>query len=166
MGSAVLSHRQIWPWLLCKSDQTAAWPELEYASRSAFSGDRLCSRHSWPFVEYDSHNVDEQGNAKIRLVLTNQGIGPARIETLELWWNGQPVSSMRALLEACCETTKVEGVLSVGNAAPNILRAGEHEDFFAVSPGPGNVDLFKKLNAEQAKIVRESAIAPSSTSAG
>ena len=92
--------------------------------RMAEANTRMVEANSWPFVEYDSHNVDEQGNAKIRLVLTNQGIGPARIETLELWWNGKPVSSLRALLEACCETTKVEGVLSVGNAAPNILRAG------------------------------------------
>jgi hypothetical protein len=49
--------------------------------RMAEANARMVEANSWPFVEYDSHNVDEQGNAKIRLVLTNQGIGPARIET-------------------------------------------------------------------------------------
>lgn len=120
--------------------------------RMAEANTRMVEANSWPFVEYDSHNVDEQGNAKIRLVLTNQGIGPARIETLELWWNGKPLSSPWALLEGCCETTKPEGILSVGNSAPNILRAGDHEDFFAWSPSPGKLDFFEKLNVERAKI--------------
>jgi hypothetical protein len=120
--------------------------------RMAEANTRMVEANSWPFVEFDSHNVDEHGNAKIRLVLTNQGIGPARIESFELWWNGQPVSSPRALLEACCEPIKEAGILSIGNTAPNILRAGDHEDFFAVLPGPGNVEFFKKLDAERAKI--------------
>lgn len=120
--------------------------------RMAEANTRMVEANSWPFVEYDSHNVDERGNAKIRLVLTNQGVGPARIETFELWWDGKPVSSPLALLEACCGTTKPEGTLSFGNTAPNILRAGEHEDFFAVSPNPGKFEFFDKLNAERAKI--------------
>jgi hypothetical protein len=36
--------------------------------------------------------------------------------------------------------------------APNILRAGDHEDFFAWSPSPGKLDLFERLNVERAKI--------------
>jgi hypothetical protein len=120
--------------------------------RMAEANARMVEANSWPFVEFDSHNVDEHGNGKIRLVLTNQGVGPARIETLELWWNGKPISSPWALLEACCDTTRPEGIMSIGNAAPNILRAGEHEDFFAWSPGPGTSDFFEKLNVERAKI--------------
>jgi hypothetical protein len=120
--------------------------------RMAEANTRMVEANSWPFVEYDSHNVDEQGHAKIRLVLTNQGIGPARIETLELWWNGKPLSSVRALLDTCCETATVDGVLFLGNTAPNILRAGDHEDFFALSPNPGKFDLFEKLNVERTKI--------------
>jgi hypothetical protein len=120
--------------------------------RMAEANTRMVEANSWPFVEYDSHNVDEQGHAKIRFVLTNQGIGPARIETVELWWNGKPMPSPWALLNACCAPTKPEGVFSFGNAAPNILRPGEHEEFFGFAPSPGKVDLFEQLNTERAKV--------------
>jgi hypothetical protein len=102
--------------------------------------------------------VDEQGKGDVRLVLTNDGIGPARIETFELWWDGKPMSSAGALLQACCLTTPVETqeakttVTSIGIAAPRILRAGEHADFFTMPSAPGNTELWSKLNVERSKI--------------
>src|SRR4051794_39094352 len=66
---------------------------------------RMVQASSWPFVEFSTHNVDERGSPNVRLVLTNEGIGPARIETFELWWKGQPMASSEALLNACCATT-------------------------------------------------------------
>jgi hypothetical protein len=126
--------------------------------RMADANTRMVDASSWPFVQFDSHNVDEKGKADIRLVLTNDGIGPARIETFELWWNGKPISSAGALIRACCLTTPVEteeaktATMGFGIAAPRILRAGEHEDFFEMPVGPGNAELSSKLNAERLKI--------------
>jgi hypothetical protein len=127
--------------------------------RMADANARMVDASSWPFVEFDSHhNVDEHGAGEVRLVLTNDGIGPARIETFELWWDGKPMSSARDLIRACCMTTPVETkeanttVMSFGIAAPQILRAGAHEDFFSMAIGPGNRELGSKLNAERLKI--------------
>jgi hypothetical protein len=94
----------------------------------------------------------------VRLVPTNEGIGPARIETFELWWDGKPMSSAVALIQACCLTTPVETkeakalTLFTGPAAPRILRAGEHVDFYSMPSGPENTELWSKLNAEVLKI--------------
>ena len=120
--------------------------------RMAEANARMVEANSWPFVEFDTHDLDEQGNAKIRLVLTNQGVGPARIETFELWWKGTPMASPWELLRACCEGATGADTIFTGESAPNILRAGEHKDFFAMSPGSGSSDLFKKLNAERHNI--------------
>jgi hypothetical protein len=68
--------------------------------RMADANTRMVAANSWPFVEFDTHDLDEQGNAKSRLVLTNQGVGPARIETFELWWRGKPMASPWGLLKA------------------------------------------------------------------
>jgi hypothetical protein len=120
--------------------------------------DRLVTANSWPFVQFATHNLDEHDSPMVRLVLTNEGIGPARIETFELWWNGQPMSSPKALMDACCLTSPVEraqqqaSTMFVGAAAPNILRAGEHVDFFGVAGNQHNADLFDKLNVERDKI--------------
>jgi hypothetical protein len=126
--------------------------------RMADANTRMVDANSWPYVQFDSHNVDEHGNPDVRLVLTNDGIGPARIETFELWWNGKPMSSWQALIRACCLTTPVESqeanttVMSIGITAPQILRAGEHVDFFTMRGSPKNTELFSKLNVERDKI--------------
>ena len=61
--------------------------------RMADANERMVQASSWPFVEFSTHNVDERGSPNVRLVLTNEGIGPARIETFELWRKGQPMAS-------------------------------------------------------------------------
>jgi hypothetical protein len=129
--------------------------------RMADANARMVEANSWPFVEYDSHDIDEHGNGEIRLVLTNAGVGPARIQTFELWFNGKPMSSLWALLEACCETSPAQPRnwkqfatthATIGITAPNILRAGDHENFFTMLPDPGNADLVSKFDAQREKI--------------
>jgi hypothetical protein len=126
--------------------------------RMADANARMVEANSWPFVEFGTHNVDEHGNASVRLVLTNEGVGPARIETFELWWNGQPMASPGALLAACCVTSPAAHaqfqatVLSVGLAAPRLLRAGDHVDVLSVPENPQNRDLFSTFNVERDKL--------------
>jgi hypothetical protein len=126
--------------------------------RMADANTRMVEANSWPFVQFDTHNVDEHGNANVRLVLTNEGIGPARIETFELWWDGKPMSSPAVLMRSCCLTTPTESaqaktaIISVGVASPRILRAGEHVDFYAMSENSGNAALWSTLNTEREKI--------------
>jgi hypothetical protein len=126
--------------------------------RMADANTRMVDANSWPFVQFETHNVDEQGNADVRLVLINDGIGPARIETFELWWDGKPMAWGGALLQACCLTTPVESeeakttTTSIGIAAPRILRAGEHVDFFTMPRAPGSTELWSKFNVERSKI--------------
>jgi hypothetical protein len=126
--------------------------------RMADANARMVEANSWPFIEFETHNADEHGDADVRLVLVNEGVGPARIETFELWWNGKPMSSRGKLMQACCSTTPAESeqlktaVTSVGLASPRILRAGEHVDFFEMPRSTGNSDVWAKFNIERGKI--------------
>jgi hypothetical protein len=126
--------------------------------RMADANARMVEANSWPFLQFGTHNLDEHGNADVRLVLTNNGIGPARLETFELWWNGQPMSSPAELIKACCSTTEAEQAqahtepFSMGLAAPSILRAGDHTDFLALPATLRNKDLWSKFEVERDKI--------------
>jgi hypothetical protein len=126
--------------------------------RMADANTRMVEANSWPFVEFSTHNVGQQGNAEVRLVMTNQGIGPARIQTFEMWYNGQPLTSPLELLKACCQTNPAERAqaskttIAVGAAAPSILRAGDHTNFFGVLETKENKDLWEKFNVERGKI--------------
>lgn len=121
--------------------------------RMADANMQMVEANSWPFVDFSSHNVSDSGTAQARLVLTNEGIGPARIETFELWWRGKSMSSPTQLLKACCtpDTGRQEGetVISIGLASPRILRAGEHVDFLAVGLTGANRAVFGKFNSER-----------------
>lgn len=64
--------------------------------RMADANTRMVDANSWPFVQFVTHNVDEKGKAGVRPVLTNEGIGAARIETFEMWWDGKPMTSSGA----------------------------------------------------------------------
>lgn len=126
--------------------------------RMADANTRMVEANSWPFVAFSTHNVDERGNANVRLVLNNQGIGPARIQTFELWYKGQPMASTAALIKACCETNPTElaqaakTTWSVGLTAPSILRAGDHSDFLTAPYNKENKDVWQKFNVERDKI--------------
>jgi hypothetical protein len=61
--------------------------------RMADANMRMVEANSWPFIDFSTHNLDDRGGSEVRLVLANEGIGPARIETFELWWREKSMSS-------------------------------------------------------------------------
>jgi hypothetical protein len=121
--------------------------------RMADANMRMVEANSWPFVDFSTHNVSTGGAPEVRLVLTNEGIGPARMETFELWWRGKPMSSPSQLLTACCTpasgTRQGNPVISVGLASPRVLRAGEHVDVLSVGFTPAARAVFDKFNSER-----------------
>jgi hypothetical protein len=116
--------------------------------RMAEANTRMVEANSWPFIDFSTHNVGDKGGSEVRLVLTNEGIGPARIETFELWWRGKTMSSPAQLLTACCTPDPIHEFIGVGLASPRILRAGEHVDFLSVYPAKGR-DVQEKFNNER-----------------
>jgi hypothetical protein len=104
----------------------------------AEANSRMVTATSWPHVSYSTSNVASDGSdSVIRFSLTNKGIGPARIEGMEVRLDGQPVKSVRELLNACCSAggenaaTQVSWRLSTANG--EILRPGEDKAFLHLS---------------------------------
>ena len=63
--------------------------------------EKLVAANSWPNIEFDTI-VDRRGatGAELKLQLDNNGIGPARVETLELWYRDAPLADIAALVQA------------------------------------------------------------------
>jgi hypothetical protein len=61
---------------------------------------RLVAANSWPFVSIGVGNRDEHGDKVLRLIAQNKGIGPAKVQTLEVFYNGRPVPDAHALIRA------------------------------------------------------------------
>jgi hypothetical protein len=61
---------------------------------------RLVQANSWPFVSVGFSNGDETGDRFLRFEAKNNGIGPAKVQTLEVFYNGKPMSDPRMLILA------------------------------------------------------------------
>lgn len=69
---------------------------------------------TWPYVEFGHSNLAPDGVTKtISLFVQNNGVGPAKIESFELSYKGQPMQSGRDLISACC--------VSPGGARPHFV---------------------------------------------
>ena len=65
--------------------------------------------------------------------LDNNGVGPARIEWVELRFKGKPVTDLTDLLDACCKaSTYIYGGLNRrGNVAGALIRPGASVKMFS-----------------------------------
>lgn len=122
---------------------------------------RLVAANSWPYLTYTTDNLDVQGHRNIALKVDNPGIGPARIETFEVWWQGQPVASADELLRRCCmpdaagridpQTVRTMN-LSVGIIAPSVMRAGGEQSFLSLGFTEANAAVWHRLDAARMQI--------------
>ena len=75
----------------------------------AFDSERtnreLVASASWPFVELTSGESIVAPRA-LHLDMSNDGIGPAKLESFELFWQGKPERSPWQLLHDCCAQGK------------------------------------------------------------
>ena len=119
---------------------TSLWIAVRHGhtmERMADANARLVSANSYPLLQqFQSNAADLQSAdyARIRatrvasLNIRNSGVGPAKVETFEVFWNDRPVRTAQELLRACCATPEDGGLVSrVGTAdlQGTMLRAGE-----------------------------------------
>jgi hypothetical protein len=123
--------------------------------------DRLVAANSWPFLMYGTSNTDPQGHRSISLNIENDGVGPARVQTFEVWWQGQPVSTAPELLQRCCmadtktpidSTTARSLHLVIGQIASRVMRAGDTEAFLSLELEDTNADIWHRLDVARLQL--------------
>ena len=67
--------------------------------------ERLVQANSWPSVQIIFSTLNQDATPHIHVDIANKGVGPARIESLEVSYNGKPVSNPRAMLNAMLNRT-------------------------------------------------------------
>lgn len=99
----------------------------------------LVAANVWPFPRaIVSNGYDERNSTAIGV--SNGGVGPAKIQSFEVFFRGQPVSSGMDLLRKCCGLAS--GAAAVNKQLPNgtyssvvdetVLRPGENNPVFRV----------------------------------
>jgi len=71
------------------------------ALQNAKTERELVAASSWPFLQASkSADFDAEGDAD--LAIANVGVGPAKIVSLTVFYDGQPMATGADLLRACC----------------------------------------------------------------
>ena len=128
----------------------------------AFDSERtnreLVASQSWPFIEV--YENDTQDNPRImRLVVNNDGIGPAKLESFELFWKGKPQRNPWELLTSCCTPAQRDSGPPANYAALQnidletdsdegiVMRAGESLPILVLTRRAGTTDIWDALHS-------------------
>lgn len=108
---------------------------------------------AWPFIAYDSSNYSDEGEHRVNLVLTNNGVGPALLGPLEIRYGGKPMASPQALLAACCGYRPNSGA-QIKTSSPShvALRPGEQVTIMELADVPANRAMIGRLERERWKL--------------
>jgi hypothetical protein len=117
---------------------------------------KMVAGSTMPFLTTFGSQFDPvTGQPRLRLILKNGGVGPARIDWFEVRYKGVPYSSKDALLRACCLAALPKGNVIPGafysNVSGTMISQRESIDFIELGPGTG-LDLMTALNAARRDI--------------
>ena len=132
-------HRTGRPWLdmlLGVSAVAISFISLFLAIANGRAMERLVEANSWPSVQttFSTRNVD--GTPHVHLDIANKGVGPARIETLEVSYNGAHMQGPRAMLNAMLNrtTTPPHPRMQTSGVVNTVLAAKEQLTFIDFKP--------------------------------
>ena len=116
----------------------------------------LVTSASWPFVQFSDTYTKPTGvePAVLTFMVSNAGIGPAKLESFELFWKGRPQRSPWQLLQTCCarggtaagQPGSVEAIrhtdgIDNHSVTGIVLRAGENTPILTFTRSANNAAL-------------------------
>jgi len=114
--------------------------------RMADANVRLVEANSWPFLAYSTGNIEGAMRA-INMSVDNNGIGPAKIESFVVTWNGVPQRNAAALLKSCCAYEHHSGDgLQFSEVQGQVLRAGARLNFLYFPRTPETAAAWDRLD--------------------
>ena len=97
---------------------------------------QLVQANSWPYVIPEFSTLNTDATPHFRLMLVNKGVGPAKIETMEVFYNGKPMAGPRQLMAAVIgpEGLNHAHVLGTSDIVGSVLSARESVDYLDARP--------------------------------
>lgn len=123
---------------------------------------QLVAEAAWPYLHIYHSAHGSGGEPELSLNIKNAGVGPAKIQSLELFWNGKPLRSSQELLTDCCgfraehresaASPRAGNPLSTSIASGTVLRAGENIAMVRYSRAGADASTYRALDASRDRI--------------
>jgi hypothetical protein len=85
--------------------------------------EKMVEASTWPYVETSFSNATVEGQPRAVLEVINSGVGPARIETAEMFFQGKAMPTRQALVKAMTGSEQMNVINST--VSDRVLRAGD-----------------------------------------
>ena len=111
--------------------------------------ERLLAASAWPALEFDTGNRARDGTHEITLTLGNNGVGPARLRGVQLFYKGKFSGDSRRLLQQCCApgNSPVNDITS--GTRGRVLKAGDQIVLMTLSKVSNSDELWQRLDRER-----------------
>ena len=103
---------------------------------------QLVESNSWPFLSYDTANGRD-----ISMSIMNDGVGPAKIQTIEVKWRGHAQRDALGFLQECCGFKPGTANLEFELIAGRVLRAGQSLDILTLPHTPADDSAWNALKS-------------------
>jgi hypothetical protein len=121
---------------------------------NARSEQQMVAASSWPFLVYNTSTSNNGQEIALRII--NQGVGPARIKSVAIGYEGKSATGLRDLLSICCglpkgaswESLNRLGLLEESSAI-GVVAPRESLDLVRITRTPENSTMWDRL--EQAR---------------
>lgn len=110
----------------------------------------LVAAASWPFLEQYNSDATYTGQRLASIDVVNDGIGPAKVESVQVFWHGKAYRSSAELLRDCCGFEPGVGAhspLITSTLYGTVLRAGEKRRVIWYPYPTKDRSRWKKFNA-------------------
>jgi hypothetical protein len=111
---------------------------------------RLVQANSWPLLQYATGNTNNSGQPEITMKIENAGVGPAKVVSLEIFHEQQPIRRPDDLIRAL-DPSEPRPMLSLGVNLPMVLRPGTDTLILGMKR-EGFEALWDKLNRERFRL--------------
>jgi hypothetical protein len=97
--------------------------------------EKMVEMSSWPYLELAFSTVKEDRTPRIAMMLLNRGVGPAKVESVEVWYNGVPQPDSKSLIRAMLKITDPAREIRVfkSDIVRSVLPARETVNLFDVA---------------------------------
>jgi hypothetical protein len=110
--------------------------------------ERILEASTWPYVMVYGSNANSDGSRHLTLSIVNKGVGPAKIESVELFYQGvaqaNPQSLVRAILKPSDPRRRLEVLHS--DVGGTVMSAGEKITFVDLIPQEYSPEEYSKIN--------------------
>lgn len=115
---------------------------------------RMVEASTWPYVTVADSNGDGEGHRLYKVMVLNNGVGPARVGALELFYRGRPVADAFDLATRVSTHAGVAGRPAiVSSGIGGVIPARQSVDIFTVKAPISSDALIDAFNRSRADIV-------------